>query len=47
MGEYKINDDWLLDAGIARGWNQSLRDNNGCPDFIGGPSPGRRRKATS
>lgn len=36
IGEYKINDDWLLDAGITRGWNQSLKDNNGDPDFLGG-----------
>lgn len=35
MGEYKINDDFLVDAGITRGWNQSLRDNNGDPDFLG------------
>jgi len=35
MGEYKINDDWLLDAGITRGWNQTFRDNNGSPDFLG------------
>ena len=36
LGEYKFNDDWLLDAGITRGWNQSLKDNNGDPDFLGG-----------
>ena len=36
MGEYKINDDWLVDAGITRGWNQSINDNNGSPDFLGG-----------
>jgi len=36
MGEYKINDAWQIDAGITRGWNQSLNDNNGCPDFLGG-----------
>ena len=36
MGEYKINDDWLLDAGITRGWNQTFKDNNGAPDFLGG-----------
>ncbi|HSZ55368.1 MAG TPA: outer membrane beta-barrel protein [Tepidisphaeraceae bacterium] len=35
MGEYKLSDDWLLDAGITRGWNQSLKDNNGDPDFLG------------
>ncbi|HEY2587976.1 MAG TPA: porin [Tepidisphaeraceae bacterium] len=36
MGEYKLSDDWLIDAGITRGWNQSLNDNNGDPDFLGG-----------
>ena len=36
MGEYKLNDDWLIDAGITRGWNQSLRDNNGDPDLLAG-----------
>jgi len=36
MGEYKLNDDILLDAGITRGWNQSVKDNNGDPDFLGG-----------
>lgn len=35
IGEYKLNDDWLIDAGITRGWNQSLTDNNGGPDFLG------------
>jgi hypothetical protein len=35
IGEYKLNDDWLIDAGITRGWNQSIRDNNGSPDFLG------------
>ena len=36
LGEYKLNDDFLIDAGITRGWSQSLTDNNGCPDFLGG-----------
>ncbi len=36
LGEYKLNDDWLIDAGITRGWNQSINDNNGDPDFLGG-----------
>lgn len=35
MTEYKINADWQLDAGVTRGWNQSLRDNNGAADFLG------------
>ena len=36
MGEYKLSDDLLIDAGITRGWNQSINDNNGDPDFLGG-----------
>ncbi|HSU67934.1 MAG TPA: outer membrane beta-barrel protein, partial [Tepidisphaeraceae bacterium] len=36
LGEYKLSDDLLLDAGITRGWNQTFRDNNGSPDFLGG-----------
>jgi len=36
IGEYKFNDDWLLDAGITRGWNQSTKDNNGDPDLLAG-----------
>ncbi|HWE04859.1 MAG TPA: outer membrane beta-barrel protein [Tepidisphaeraceae bacterium] len=36
MGEYKINPEIQIDAGITRGWSQSLRDNNGDPDFLGG-----------
>jgi len=35
FAEYKINDDWLFDGGISRGWNQSLRDNNGQADALG------------
>jgi len=27
--------DWTVTAGITRGWNQSIRDNNGDPDFLG------------
>jgi hypothetical protein len=34
-GHYVLNPDFAFDVGIARGWNQSLRDNNGCPEFIG------------
>jgi len=33
--EYKLSDDFLLDAGITRGWNQTFKDNNGDPDFLG------------
>lgn len=34
IGEYKINDDFLVDAGITRGWNQTFRDNNSTPDLL-------------
>jgi hypothetical protein len=36
IGEYKLNDDVTIDAGVTRGWNQSIKDNNGDPDFLGG-----------
>ena len=36
LGEYKFSDDWQLDAGVTRGWNQSLSDNNGVPDILAG-----------
>ena len=35
MGEYKLCDDLLIDAGVTRGWNQTFKDNNGNPDFLG------------
>jgi hypothetical protein len=35
MMEYKLSDDFLLDAGITRGWDQTSKDNNGGPDFLG------------
>lgn len=34
-GTYVINDQWKILAGATRGWNQSLKDNNGVPDFLG------------
>jgi hypothetical protein len=34
FGEYKLNDDWLFDVGVSRGWNQSLLDNNSEVDFL-------------
>lgn len=34
-GEYKINDDWMIDAGVTRGWNQTFKDNNSVVDFLG------------
>jgi hypothetical protein len=35
IGEYKISDDLTVDGGITRGWNQTSKDNNGDPDFLG------------
>jgi hypothetical protein len=35
LGHYVFSPDFLLEAGITRGWSQSLRDNNGDPDFLG------------
>jgi len=32
---YVLNPQWTFDAGFTRGWNQSLRDSNGDPDFLG------------
>jgi hypothetical protein len=32
---YVLNPHWTFDAGFTRGWNQSLRDANGVPDFLG------------
>jgi len=32
---YVLNPHWTFDAGLTRGWNQSLRDANGVPDFLG------------
>jgi hypothetical protein len=32
---YVLNPQWTFDAGVTRGWNQSLRDSNGDPDFLG------------
>ncbi len=35
IGEYKLSDDFVVDAGVTRGWSQSIRDNNGAADFLG------------
>ena len=35
MAEYIMNSQWSFWAGITRGWNQSLRDNNSAIDFMG------------
>jgi hypothetical protein len=32
---YVVNSHWTFDAGFTRGWNQSLRDANNVPDFLG------------
>ena len=31
-GHYVLSPDFAIDAGLARGWNQSLRDNNGAAE---------------
>ena len=35
LATYVLNPKWTFDAGITRGWNQSVRDANGIPDFLG------------
>ena len=35
LATYVLNPQWTFDAGITRGWNQSLRDGNDVPDFLG------------
>lgn len=35
LASYAINDNWSFTAGITRGWEQSLEDNNGSIDFLG------------
>jgi len=35
LGTYVLNSQWQVTAGITRGWDQSLKDNNGDPDFLG------------
>jgi hypothetical protein len=35
LGTYVLNDHWSFDAGVTRGWNQSLKDSNGALDFLG------------
>jgi Putative beta-barrel porin-2, OmpL-like. bbp2 len=32
---YVANPHWSFDAGLTRGWNQSVRDANNVPDFLG------------
>ena len=34
-GTYQFNDQLTVDAGISRGWDQALEDNNGAIDFFG------------
>jgi putative salt-induced outer membrane protein YdiY len=35
VGTYALNSEWTLTAGITRGWDQSIDDNNDCIDFLG------------
>jgi hypothetical protein len=35
LGIYQLNDDWSFTAGVTRGWDQALEDNNGAVDFLG------------
>ncbi len=35
LAEYVPNSTWTFYAGITRGWNQALRDNNSSVDFLG------------
>jgi hypothetical protein len=35
LGTYQVNDAWTVTAGITRGWDTSLKDNNGTVDFLG------------
>ncbi len=32
---YILNPKWSFDVGVTRGWNQSIRDANDVPDFLG------------
>lgn len=32
---YVLNPQWTFDAGVTRGWNQSVNDGNGSIDFLG------------
>lgn len=34
-GLYNVSDDWSLEAGVSRGWDQALSDNNGMVSFHG------------
>ena len=34
LGTYSFNENWTVDAGIVRGWDQSLEDNNGSPSGL-------------
>ena len=36
LATYNITDKLAINAGITRGWEQSLKDDNGCVDFLGG-----------
>jgi hypothetical protein len=36
QGFYNLSDEFQINAGISRGWEQSLEDNNDAIDFLGG-----------
>ena len=38
LAEYVPNSQWTFYAGITRGWNQALQDNNSAVDFLGAVS---------
>lgn len=35
LGTYAFTDQWAVDVGVARGWNQSIEDNNDAAEFLG------------
>ena len=35
IGTYALDDNWTVEGGLFRGWEQSTRDNNGSPSFEG------------
>ena len=35
LATYVLNPQWTFDAGVTRGWNQSVRDSNDVPDLLG------------
>jgi hypothetical protein len=35
LGTYHINDKWIIDAGVVRGWEDSTKDKNTAPSYLG------------